>query len=360
MRTQCPLPTPHLGCRTAVCCSGRCFVLGLPFVARPAVVAVAPATNGRPRAVRRRRRPADRPPAGRRYTRPHARCHARSRPRGLLGGADQTALRHRVGLRRRGGHRGRGRDRARRASAPRGAAQRRRGHRADRPRSRPPGRDRRPHRHGAAQRQPADAVRDRRRDRVPVGPGHRRHEGRCRRAAEARRRADRSRRRHHLDLVRPRGGVGGAQRAEPAVPGTSRPARRRLRDPRGADAFRDRGRLQRQHARRGAHARGACALRPGVGRAPTRSTTPRRSSPASPPTPRARSRSTDWSIARVSTPSVSPGASPATSSPTSAWCTSTTASHPRARARKRRRIFASSSRGTSSRWSMSPKAHVPD
>ncbi len=137
------------------------------------------------------------------------------------------------------------------------------------------------------------------------------------------------RRRPHLDLVRPRGGLREPERAGASVAHPSRPARGRFRDP---------GRTDRGASSRAA-ATATCASRCGRSAgAPTRrgrgsGTTPstiwRRSSRPSPPTRRARSRSTGWSTARASTRSASAGESPATSSPTRPWCTSTTGS-PRA------------------------------
>ena len=119
---------------------------------------------------------------------------------------------------------------------------------------------------------------------LPVGPGHGRHEGRRGGAAEARRRARRPPGRHHLDVVRPRGGGRRPQRAHPARAHPSRLLRRRLRDPRRALERSGRGRLQRHAARDRPHPRRRGRTAPARGWARTPSTRRRRCSPASPTT----------------------------------------------------------------------------
>ena len=107
---------------------------------------------------------------------------------------------------------------------------------------------------------------DRRRG-LPLGPRHRRHEGRCRRAAQARRRAHRARGRRHLDVVRQRRGLGRPERPRAprraTVPSCSRatsPSSASRRNGAG------RGRLQRHPAGRAARLRAARALRARLGR----------------------------------------------------------------------------------------------
>ena len=122
--------------------------------------------------------------------------------------------------------------------------------------------------------------------------------------------------RHHLRLLRLRGGRGRAQRARADRAPPARAARRRLRRPARADQRHRRGRLQRHAAGRGHRPRGGRALRAGLD-GPQRD--PRGGNGAGPadgvrrPRP---SRSTGWTTARRSTRSVSAAASPATSSPT--------------------------------------------
>ncbi len=130
---------------------------------------------------------------------------------------------------------------------------------------------------------------------------------RRRRAAEARRRARRPGRRRHVDVVRPRGGLGRAQRPRPARAATgptcSRATSRSWASPR---TRRSRAAATATSASRCAPT--ACArTRRAAGWARTRSTSSRRRSTGSPRTRRRPSRSTGSSTARASTRSASAG-----------------------------------------------------
>ena len=110
-----------------------------------------------------------------------------------------------------------------------------------------------------------------------------------------------------------RNGLGRVARTRPEL------ARRGPRDPAGADLRAGRGRLPGHAAGRGPHRRAAGAQRAVLARASTRCTPPRRCSPGSPRTSRARSTSTAAPTGRGSTRSASPAGSPATCCRTSAW-----------------------------------------
>ncbi len=141
------------------------------------------------------------------------------------------------------------------AVPPRGLPPRQHDRRPHRTRARSARRDRRTHRHRADQREPPDQGHRDRRCALPLGAGNRRHEGGHGRAAQARRRAHRSRDRHHLDVVRQRGDRGVQERPRPARRRATRPVPGGLRHPRRTVQRRGRGRMQRHAARDRAHDR---------------------------------------------------------------------------------------------------------